>query len=218
MSVYKKPGGGCPSFHPKVLQLVTTHASPNWTRSFARIPISFMHFPTVSVTHGGTPWQPRPNWSLHAQRGIPLPARLAARLCALQHPQSESPLCLASPSSRYPAVAGPSPNNLYPHFVTAGTLRTKALHISRGMPVAPTGDRWQEFVARSGYSLPTTHFLNQTNPAAPSKSGPTAAGTGTTPLAESPPANASASPFRAESCAARRPLPPAFAPGTSGPW
>ncbi len=66
-------------------------------------------------------------------------------------------------------------------------------------------------------SLPTTHCLIQTNPAAPSKSGPTVAGIGTTPPAESPPASASASPFRAESCAVRRRLPPAFAPGTIGP-
>ena len=148
------------------------------------------------------------------------PFRLdSPRVCALSNTRNPNPLfALLRRPLATSGVAGPSPNNLYPHFVTAGTLRTKALHISRGMPVAPTGDRWQEFVARSGYSLSTTHFLTQTNPAAPSKSGPTAAGTGTTPLAESPPANASASPFRAESCAARRPLPPAFAPGTNGPW
>jgi hypothetical protein len=61
-------------------------------------------------------------------------------------------------------------------------------------------------------------YLTQTSLAARGLSGPTSAGTGTSPPGECPPASASAWRSHEESCAALQRLPPAIAPGTIGPW
>ena len=61
-------------------------------------------------------------------------------------------------------------------------------------------------------------YLTQTSLAARGLSGPTSAGTGTSPPAECQPASASAWRSREESCAALQRLPPAVALGTTGPW
>src|SRR5579859_2008975 len=53
MNTYEKTGGGSPSSTPGILQLVTTHKRTNSTGWCPRIPNPFMHFRTLSVTHGG---------------------------------------------------------------------------------------------------------------------------------------------------------------------
>jgi hypothetical protein len=56
INTYKKPGGrgGVYPSHAKVLQLVTTHTSRNWTHSNASNPNHLMHFRALSVTKGCT--------------------------------------------------------------------------------------------------------------------------------------------------------------------
>jgi hypothetical protein len=60
ISVYKKAGEGLALSGTKVLQLVTAHKSPRWSRRIRHNPNSITHFRTLSVTHGMYPLSPRP--------------------------------------------------------------------------------------------------------------------------------------------------------------
>jgi hypothetical protein len=89
INTYAKQGGGCPSFIPKVLQLVTTHASPNWSRRNARNSNLSIRFRTLTVTHGVCPVSHRSATSIpclpsttsfRAKRGISLPPYLLTSL------------------------------------------------------------------------------------------------------------------------------------------
>ena len=51
-NTYKKTGRGVPRLSCKVLQLVTTHPSPNPTRTYRRNSFPFIHLRTFSVTDG----------------------------------------------------------------------------------------------------------------------------------------------------------------------
>ncbi len=50
-NTYKKAGEGVPPYIRKVLQLVTTHPSPNPTRAFRRNPFPLIRLRAPSVTH-----------------------------------------------------------------------------------------------------------------------------------------------------------------------
>ena len=116
------------------------------------------------------------------------------------------------------------PKSLSPFFSIVSAL---FLQITRGVVCPVRSVRSSLHSSRSTGHVPrVTNYplltyshlsLTQTDPAALSKFGPTAAGTGTIPPCARPLANASISPFRAESSAALPPLPPSIALGRSGP-
>ncbi len=123
--------------------------------------------------------------------------------------------------------------SLLPYFVTSLHHTSSGSCVHAGMPASSisswvtsqlaytTGVGGTSLAAVLTSSLPYffafDSYFTQTSPAARALSGPTSAGTGTSPPVDCQPANASAWRSHEESCAALRRLPPAVAPGTNGP-
>ena len=82
ISVYKKAGEGIALSRTKVLQLVTSHESPRWSRRIRHNPNSIKHFRTLSVTYGVYPLSQRTFRKRPAVRPKLFPRFPQPKLCA----------------------------------------------------------------------------------------------------------------------------------------
>jgi hypothetical protein len=82
INVYKKAGEGVATSPTKVLQFVTTHEPPRWSRRIRRNHNSIKHFRTLSVTHGVYPLSQRTLLKRPAVRPKSFPRFPQPNVCA----------------------------------------------------------------------------------------------------------------------------------------
>ncbi len=114
MNVYRKPGGGSPSPHPKVLQLVTTHAS---------LCISVSVHPSIVIPLHLLFPVPRAHSNVRNPNPLFLPA-VSCQLSAVSSPATPFPVTLTGPRNHLKKHLLPTPHSLSATKIISGEAST----------------------------------------------------------------------------------------------